>query len=311
MVQELISRGALMEAHIEDVCLGTKTQEDPLVLLGEFFAVCQGNHTRLKLEKCEFMQETMQYLGFDIGNGWSTPATSEAKPLMDAKVQHEDPRKGLHDVCSFIGACNFYRRHIKNFTYTSAILTDLIKKSTTWRWDPQEQQAFDELKDKVANANSLGVPRAQGEIILVTDASNVGGGGTLFQWQALENEEFDPPFLKWGTDGFNRDGTIKHSHPDDKWVLVPLGHWNSKWNQARTNYSTYEQGLLAGMLVLSSQSRLLGSIPVVRRCDQEPDRTFWKGPPPEKAKLRCWWTYLSQLRLSVHDIQGVKNECAD
>ena len=46
---------------------------------------------------------------------------------MDAKVRHEDPKKGLHDVRSFIGACNFYRRHIKNFTYTSAILMDLIK----------------------------------------------------------------------------------------------------------------------------------------------------------------------------------------
>ena len=45
---------------------------------------------------------------------------------------------------------------------------------------------FDELKDKVANAKCLGVLRAQGEIIPVTDASNVGGGGTLFQWQALE-----------------------------------------------------------------------------------------------------------------------------
>ena len=61
-VQELISRGAQMEAHINDVCLGTNTQEDHLILLGEFFAVCQENHTRLKLEKCEFMQETMQYL---------------------------------------------------------------------------------------------------------------------------------------------------------------------------------------------------------------------------------------------------------
>ena len=65
------------------------------------------------------------------------------------------------------------------------------------------------------------------------------------------------------------------------------------------------------MLVLSSQSGLLGSNPVVRLCDQEPVRTFQKGPPREKAKLRRWWTYLSQLRLSVHHIQGVKNECAD
>ena len=31
----------------------------------------------------------------------------------------------------------------------------------------------------------------------------------------------------------------------------------------------------------------------------------------KKANLRRWWTYLSQLRLTVHHIQGVKNECAD
>ena len=65
------------------------------------------------------------------------------------------------------------------------------------------------------------------------------------------------------------------------------------------------------MLVPSSQSRLLGSIPVVGLCDQEPVRTFQKGPPPEKAKLKGWWTYLSQLRPLVHHIQGIRNECAD
>ena len=45
VVQELISRGAQMEAHINDVCLGTNTQENHLILLGKFFAVCQENHT--------------------------------------------------------------------------------------------------------------------------------------------------------------------------------------------------------------------------------------------------------------------------
>ena len=44
VVQELISRGAQIEAHIDDVCLGTNTQEDQVILLGGFFAVCKGNH---------------------------------------------------------------------------------------------------------------------------------------------------------------------------------------------------------------------------------------------------------------------------
>ena len=69
LVQELISRAAEMEAHINDVSLGINTQEDHVFLLREFFIVCQENHVRIKLEKCEFMKEEMEYLGFDVGYG--------------------------------------------------------------------------------------------------------------------------------------------------------------------------------------------------------------------------------------------------
>ena len=92
---------------------------------------------------------------------------------------------------------------------------------------------------------------------------------------------------------------------------MPLGHWNWKWNQARFNYSTYDQELLAGMLVLQSQSQLFGANPIVWLCDQKPVKSFQKGPPPEKVKLKEWWTYLSQFRLTVHHIPGRKNELSD
>ena len=49
------------------------------------------------------------------------------QPLQDLQIC-DGPRKGLRDVRSFIGAYNFYRRHIHNFTYSSVPLTDLIKK---------------------------------------------------------------------------------------------------------------------------------------------------------------------------------------
>ena len=50
LVQEVISRGAEMEAHIDDVSLGTNTQEDHVLLLREFFFVCPENHLRIKLK---------------------------------------------------------------------------------------------------------------------------------------------------------------------------------------------------------------------------------------------------------------------
>ena len=181
LVQELVSRGAEMEAHIDDVSLGTNTQEDHILLLQEFFTVCQENHLRIKLEKCEFMREEMEYLGLDVGYGRWKPAASNMQPLQDMQIR-DDPKKGLHNVRSFIGACNFHRRHIHNFTYSSAPLTDLIKKTNAWRWTDKEEACFQELKKKISSTNCLGVPRPKGEIILVTDACDVGGGGTLYQW---------------------------------------------------------------------------------------------------------------------------------
>ena len=113
------------------------------------------------------------------------------------------------------------------------------------------------------------------------------------------------------TSGLNCDGSPKHNYPSGEWRLVPLGHWNGKWNQARSNYSTYDQELLAGMLVPSSPSRPLGSNPIVWLCYHEPLKSLQKGPPPEKAKLKRWRTYPSQLTLTVHHIPGIKNELSD
>ena len=99
LVQELISRGAAMEADIDDVSLGTNTQEDHVLLLREFFIDCQENKLRIKLEKCEFMKEEMEHLGFEVGYGWWKQAPSKMQPLQDMQIQ-DDPKKGLHDVRS-------------------------------------------------------------------------------------------------------------------------------------------------------------------------------------------------------------------
>ena len=165
------------------------------------------------------------------------------------------------------------------------------------------------MEKKTSSTNCVGVPRPKGEIILVTDACDVGEGGTLYQWHELNPAELS--HCQFQSSGLNRDGTLKHDYPANELPLVPLGHLNWKWNQARSNYSTYDQELLAGMLVRSSQYRLLGTNPIVWLCDQEPVKTFQKGPSPEKAAPKRWWTYLSQFRLTVHHIQGIKNEMAD
>ena len=104
-----------MEAHIDDVSLGTNTQEDHVLLHREFFIACQKNHLRMKLEKSECIQEEMVSFGFHVGYGWWKPAASKMQPLQDMQIR-DDAKKGLRDVRSSVDARNLYRRHIHNFT---------------------------------------------------------------------------------------------------------------------------------------------------------------------------------------------------
>ena len=125
-VRELLAQGCVVGAFFDDIGIGSETWEQHLILVQEFVKVCQALNLRVKLSKCEFGKETMDYLGFQIGYGWWRPAQEKVESLSKFKI------KNLKQLRSFLGALNFYRRHIKNFTESSGRLTDLTKKDAKW-----------------------------------------------------------------------------------------------------------------------------------------------------------------------------------
>ena len=205
------------------------------------------------------------------------------KLLKDIQIP-DNPKKRLNDVLSPFGACNFYRRHNHNLTFSSGPLTDLIKKANRSGWTGKEEACFPQLQKKMSSTHCLAVSRPHGKIILNEDACDVGGVSTLYRLQELYPAELT--HCQYDTLGLNHHGTLKHDYPANEWRLVPLGQWNWKCNQARSKYISYDQEMPPGMLMLCSQSCLLGSNPIVWRCDQEPGKPFQKGPRLEKAKVK-------------------------
>ena len=183
-VQQLLRRGALIEAYIDDVFLGSNTTEDHKALIDEFLSVCDECNTRDKSEKCEFMKEVVEYLGFEVGYQWAKPVEDKVAPLLKAEIR-DHPVQGVKDIRAFIGSSNFYRRHIRKFTYFSVLLTNLTKKSEKWEWTPAHQAEFEQLKSRLSSLLIWGVPRADGELLLISDGSDEGGGGSLYQWQRI------------------------------------------------------------------------------------------------------------------------------
>lgn len=79
-----------------------------------------------KLEKCEFHQTSMSFLGYII--------SAEGIAMDDSKVQAvlKWPRPStVKELQRFLGFANFYRRFISNFSLTAAPLTFMLKKAGT------------------------------------------------------------------------------------------------------------------------------------------------------------------------------------
>ena len=86
------------------------------------------------------------------------------------------------------------------------------------------EECFQELEKKIAFFKCQGVPHPQAEIIGITDASDVGGGGgTIYQWQQL-----NPAHCHFCTSSLSRDGSFKHDYRSIEWRLVPLGPCDRK-----------------------------------------------------------------------------------
>ena len=167
-----------MESHIDDVMFGTRTFGDDGILLEAFLEVRHRNHLKLRYDKSPFFVHKVQYLGCERGYGWWGILSSKVVPILEATIK--DPK----DVRQFSGACNLSGRHIEKFTYDASILSDLTRKNATFVWTHEHEYHMFRLENKLAQVSSLGIPLwgpQGGEFVLISHASDVGGGGSVYQ----------------------------------------------------------------------------------------------------------------------------------
>ena len=99
-----------LNAFFDDTGIGANKVEDVLTILGNFLEVCKQHNLRVKLNKCEFLREEMEYLGFLVGYGWWKPSPKKVEALKSFQV------KDLKSLRAFLGAGNFLRRLVKKTT---------------------------------------------------------------------------------------------------------------------------------------------------------------------------------------------------
>jgi hypothetical protein len=130
----------------------------------------------LSIEKCQFEQAEVDYLGVRVGG--KRISMEEAKV---EKVKDWKPPRNVMEVRRFLGFTGYYRYCIKGYSQIARPLLDLTKKTTSWHWDDDQQKAFDELKIRMCNRPILMNPDPSKTFYLQTDTLSTGAGAVLTQ----------------------------------------------------------------------------------------------------------------------------------
>ncbi|GBM97191.1 Retrovirus-related Pol polyprotein from transposon opus [Araneus ventricosus] len=100
--------------------------------------------------KCNFACERIKYLGHYI-----TRSGVQVDPDKTAAIREMVPPKNVKQVQSFLQTCSWYRMFISNFAEKSRPLSNLTTKNSPWKWEEEEQKAFNTLTQCLKTAPIL------------------------------------------------------------------------------------------------------------------------------------------------------------
>ena len=171
--------------YLDDIIVSSCDTESHLVKLREVFNLLRQHNLKLKPSKCHFLKKKIQYLGFEISSGQSAPINKNIEVIKNFAVPNS--RKSLR---SFLGAANFYRKYLPNFSKRTKTLTDLTKEKLKFKWNEQAQREFEDIKNALVSKPCLALPDFNKTFLLYTDASGGALGAVLAQ---LNENNFPQP----------------------------------------------------------------------------------------------------------------------
>lgn len=260
--------------YLDDVMIPTTSVKDGMELLEKVFQLLTEANLKLNLKKCSFLKSTASYLGYDVSAGSIQPGQAK----IDSVAQYRRPRN-IHEIRQFVGLTSYFRKFIQNFAQIARPLTELTRKGVDWQWGPDQEQAFQTLKQRLIERPILSIYDKDARTELHTDASKVGLGGILMQQQS--------------------DGCLK-----------PVAFFSRVTSKEESVYHSYELETLAVVESLRRFRIYLTGIPVkvVTDCAALRTTLVKKDLIPRIAR---WWLTIQDFDLEIEYRPGERMRHVD
>ncbi|KAK7582234.1 hypothetical protein V9T40_013679 [Parthenolecanium corni] len=262
--------------YVDDLLIFSDSIESHLHHLNLVIRKIQNAGMTLNVEKCQFFQQSVKYLGFIVSDQGISPDPKRVEAIYEYRTP-----KTKKEVQSFLGVINYYRGHIPKCGELAAPLHELTKANIPFRWGPEEETSFNELKKAVAESILQNFPDWKRKFYVITDASNLAVSGIVVQF-------------------------------DDENQPKVLGMVSRLLKAAEKNYDVYEKELLAIVYTIKKHTYMLVDHPIILRTDNRALKYLNSAFENVSERVARWRAYLQQFDIElIEHIPGTENKAAD
>ena len=136
--------------YIDDILVTGRSWKEHEENLQEVFRRLQQFGLKIKLEKCRFFEESVDYLGHTI----SCQGLAPTKERIASIVQAPAPSNKV-ELKSFLGLMTYNCRFLPCLSQVLNPLYQLVKREARWKWGMEQIGAFETAKELVAKAPVL------------------------------------------------------------------------------------------------------------------------------------------------------------
>ena len=256
-----------VRVYLDDILITSKgTFEDHLRTMREVMRRLREAGFRANVRKCFFGESALEYLGYYISRKGIQP-----QPQKVEAIQRIQPPKTKRQLRRFLGMVNYYRDMWRRRSHTLAPLTQMSSDKAKFKWGPEQQKAFEEIKRIMSRETILAFPDFSKEFHVYTDASDYQLGAVIMQ--------------------------------DNK----PLAFYSRKLTGAQSRYTTGEQELLSIVETLREFKNILWGQQVIVHTDH---KNLLYDKMASNRVIR-WRLLLEEFGVELIHVKGETNVVAD
>lgn len=253
--------------YLDDILVTGTTNEEHLRNLEAVLKILLERGVRVRREKCEFFQPSLEYLGHLIDSESIRPTQEKVKAVLCAPVP-----KDKRQLKSFLGMINYYGKFLPQLATVLHPLNNLLCNDTSWKWDSQCQYAYKKVRDMLASNAVLTHYDPAKPLQLGCDASPYGVGAVL-------------------------------SHMEEDGSTRPIAYASRTLSSAEKNYSQLEKEGLALVFGIKKFHAYIYGRRFQLMTDHEPLQYIFgpkRGiPTVAAARLQRWAVILSAYDFSL------------